>query len=119
MELVMKYKAKDGKTFDLAQECLSYEAGLANNNYAMFDYRGNKTDDPDSAIGVYIGDEMSAKALLEKFRIAGNPCDGLDEDSTGAYCWNDMSDRYEWFDSSLMPVIVSLVNTVYKEHTND
>lgn len=119
MELIMKYRAKDGMTFDSAKECKEYEANIANDDYVMFDYRGEKTTEPDEAIGIYIGNELSARTLLEKFRIAGSPCEGLDEDSTGAYCWNDMSERYEWVDDVNLPVINSLINAVYGGRTND
>lgn len=119
MELVMKYKAKDGTIFDSAGECEEYEANLLNDDYVMFNYRGEETTDPDAAFGIYIGNELSAEALLEKFRIAGIPYPGLEEDSIGAYCWNDLSERYEWVDAKMLPVINSLVNAVYGGRIND
>lgn len=119
MELVMKYRAKDGATFDSIDECRAYEAELPKDSYVMLDCCGNKTEDTDKALGVYIADEESAKALLKRFRSVGSPYEGLDEDSIGAYYWNDMLDRYEYFDETQIPVIVGLVNAVYRGRIND
>lgn len=119
MELVMKYRAKDGATFDSINECRAHEAELVKNDYVMLDRDGNKTEDPDEAMGVYIADEKSAKALLKRFRLVGSPYEGLDEDSIGAYYWNDMLDRYEYFDETQISVIVGLVNTVYERRANE
>ena len=68
MELVMKYKAKDGVTFDSVNECRAHEVALVKDSYVMLNRDGNKTEDPDEAMGVYIPDEESAKALLKRFR---------------------------------------------------
>ena len=119
MELVMKYKAKDGATFDSINECRAHEAELVKDGYVMLNRDGNKTEDPDEAMGVYIADEESAKALLKRFRLVGSPYEGLDEDSIGAYYWNDMLDRYEYFDETQISVIVGLVNTIYGGRIND
>lgn len=119
MELVMKYRAKDGVTFDSVNECRAHEAALVKDSYVMLNRDGNKTEDPDEAMGVYIADEESAKALLKRFRSVGSPYEGLDEDSIGAYYWNDMLDRYEYFDETQISVIVGLVNIIYERSAND
>lgn len=119
MELVMKYRAKDGVTFDSVNECRAHEAALVKDSYVMLNRDGNKTEDPDEAMGVYIADEESAKALLKRFRSVGSPYEGLDEDSIGAYYWNDMLDRYEYFDETQISVIAGLVNTIYERRAND
>lgn len=97
----MKYVAYDGKEFDTAAECLQYEANVLNTKPQMWDVNGALTEDVESAWLVHLANLNETTWLLNKTTLS----EGIDEESTGWFYWDDWDERYIWLDEKLVNII--------------
>lgn len=113
------YVAYDGTQFETAEACLEYEKQSC--GVRMFSIGGEVTNDVECAFFVYIpydlADEDSevvrgARWFIDKCMEAQKAgCDsatddGIDEDSSGFFVWDEGRNEYRWLDPDAARILL-------------
>ena len=83
----------DGETFETEEEAQEYLDSKT--RVIMFNKYGNETTDTLDCMLLYLGTVDDAERFLAECDDYGYICDGIDEESTGFFFWNDDADEYQ------------------------
>lgn len=94
------YIAKDGKEFKFKENCLKYEAELANqqeliDTCQMYDYNGERIDTLENASELFIPTQAAAEAIYYKYcNYMSLPWDDIDAVESGHWEFDYDEDRW-------------------------
>lgn len=95
MEII--YKAKDGKTFNSAEECTQYENTLTNTvkEWEAWTWNGRRTDNTNEAKVVKLDTKKAAAQFLAKAKLDGDTCvKGIKKNNTGWFIYDGDAKQY-------------------------
>lgn len=95
MEIV--FKAKDGKIFNNANECVQYEVELTNKEkeWEAWGWNCEPTNLTSRAIVVKLNTKKAATQFLEKAKFDGdNNVKGIEEGDEGWFFYEELSEKY-------------------------
>lgn len=103
MEVI--YKAKDGKMFNSAEECVHYEDTLKcrPNDWEGWNWDGHRTDDTSEAVVVKLNNEDAAEQFLEKAKLDDDDkIDGIEIGDEGWFYYDQNCERYILIDETIL-----------------
>lgn len=109
MEVI--FKAKDGKMFNSAEECVQYEVELASKEkeWEAWGWNGKSTDITTNAIVVNLPTEKSVTQFLEKAKLDGdNIIKGIEEGNEGWFFYDEDSEQYV----SIYPDVLTIFKSI-------
>lgn len=109
MEVI--FKAKDGKMFRSAEECVQYEAELVDKakDWTAWNWSGLFTDDTSDAIIVKLDGEDAAAQFLAKAKLDDDDIiDGIKVGDEGWFFYDDNRDGYTQIDGEIIDILKSI-----------
>lgn len=113
MERVYAWRAKDGKYFETAEECRTYEMKNGLLSFMAFDRYGKPTSSPSAMFLVWIKDREGAMEFIDACVEDDESHEGIDEGCVGLYYWNEWDDEYDYLPVDLreaLPAVLAIVN---------
>ena len=96
------YESFDGKMFKSQTECEAYEE--ATSSFKMFN-SGKVAENTDQALVVYLPEVNSAKAFIARCVEEGSDYEGIKENYTGLFVWDDGEERYNYVSERVLNAI--------------
>lgn len=107
------YRALDGKIFDSAAKCQDYEDLLGAKHFRMYDEKGCRVTDTDSAMVVWIDGQLDengneqyfARQFIELCQKNESPYDGIEEGSFGWFYWDEWHSQFAWATAEMLNAV--------------
>lgn len=105
------FRANDGTMFSSAEECVQYEAKLANNpkDWEAWNWSGDSTDITTNAVVVNLPTEKSVAQFLAKADFEDDDkIEGIDKDSRGWYYYDEGVEKYIGINEEIINIFKSI-----------
>jgi hypothetical protein len=116
MELV--YRTIDGKEFDNEADACYYENSLRE-KVQMFDPHGNPTNDPFSAMAIFLKGNYAADIFMNISEKAGADTTGIGYGDEGVYVWDSLDNEYKHIEIESLRAAYSALGAAIKEGWDD
>lgn len=87
------FESFDGKMFKSQMECEAHEEAIS--SFKMFNDK-TVAENTDEALVVYLPETSSAKAFITRCVEEGSDYEGIEDDYTGLFVWDDGEERYNY-----------------------
>jgi hypothetical protein len=108
------YRAKDGKEFTNEKDCYEYERSMLLEGVLMWNRKGERTDRTESALWVYLFSNTpdTAKNFMLACQSEGTGHEGIAEEDTGLFYWDDWDNTYRYLDKEQRDALRNILQEI-------
>jgi hypothetical protein len=108
------YRAEDGREFTNEKDCYEYERSILLDGVLIWNRKGEKTNTTESALWVYFSakNPNAAKNFIEACKREGTGHDGLSEEDSGLFYWDEWDNMYRYLDVEQRDALFNILREI-------